>query len=47
MFKTKIIDTLKIVGVATEICVKANYDDAIKLGYDVEVDLEYCKGFTD
>ncbi|CBW54622.1 Pyrazinamidase/nicotinamidase [Mycoplasma mycoides subsp. capri LC str. 95010] len=45
--KLKNIDTLKIVGVATEICVKANYDDAIKLGYDVHVDLEYCKGFTD
>ncbi|WP_434341811.1 isochorismatase family protein [Mycoplasma putrefaciens] len=39
------VTELEIVGVVTEICVKATYDDAVKLGYNAYVNLEYCKGF--
>ncbi|MDQ0567668.1 isochorismatase family protein [Mycoplasma yeatsii] len=39
------ITELEIVGVVTEICVKATYDDAIKLGYNAHINLDYCKGF--
>lgn len=42
--RTRGIDTLTLVGLATDFCVNYSALDAVKLGYDVTVALDACRG---
>ena len=38
------VNKVVIIGAATDYCVSATIQHAIELGYDVEVDLDLCRG---
>ncbi|MEM8979196.1 MAG: bifunctional nicotinamidase/pyrazinamidase [Pseudomonadota bacterium] len=42
--KTRGFTSLTLVGLATDFCVNYSAQDAAKLGFDVRVDLELCRG---
>lgn len=44
--RSRNVADLTVVGLATDYCVKATALDAVRLGYNTIVDLEFCAGVT-
>lgn len=44
--KSRGVTDVTVVGLATDYCVKATALDAVRLGYNTALDLEFCAGVT-
>ena len=44
--KSRDVTDVTVVGLATDYCVKATALDAVRLGYNTTLDLEFCAGMT-